>query len=157
MSKFRTFGPLFFAGAVVLAGTAVAASLSGAEAAKARMAHMKALGGATKALFEQVKTGSPDITVVKLNAAKIDAAARELPTWFPAGSGQEADPKSEALPVIWTDASGFATKAKTLETAAGQLNAVAQAGDTAGVPAAFKAVGASCKGCHDTYKAKDKS
>jgi cytochrome c556 len=146
-----------FAGGVVLAGAAVAAGLTGAEAAKARMAHMKALGGATKAIYEQVKTGAPDMAVVKLNAARIDAAAHELPAWFPAGSGQEAEPKSEALPLIWTDAAGFATKAKALETAAAQLNAVAQAGDAAGTPAAFKAVGASCKGCHETYKAKDKS
>jgi cytochrome c556 len=157
MSRPQALGPLTLAGIVLIAGGAVAAGLGGAEAAKAREQHMKSLGAASKAIFEQVKTGAPDIAVVKVNAAKIDAAAHELPTWFPAGSGQPAIAKSEALPLVWTDAAGFAVKAKALETAAGQLSAVAQAGDAAGVPAAFKAVGAACKGCHETYKAKDKA
>jgi cytochrome c556 len=157
MSKSRTFGPLLLAGAVVLATGAMAAGLTGAEAAKARAAHMKELGGAAKAIGQQLKSGAPDLAVIKLSAAKIAAGAHDLPTWFPAGSGQEADPKSAALPLIWTDAAGFATKAKALDTAAGQLNAVAQGGDAAGVPAAFKAVGAACHGCHETYQAKDKT
>ncbi len=155
MTRFKAFGPLVCAGAVLLAGAAVA-GLSGAEAAKARMEHMKGLGAATKAVFEQVKTGAPDMAVVKLNAAKIDAAAKALPTWFPAGSGQSAEPKSHALPVIWTDKTGFDTKAKALAAAAPKLLAAANGTDPAAVGPAFKEVGASCKGCHETFKAKDK-
>ncbi len=72
---------------VLCAGAAVGADLTGVEAAKARIAHMKALGGAAKALGDQLKSGAPDPVVVKAEAAKIDAAAKALPTWFPAGSG----------------------------------------------------------------------
>lgn len=157
MSRSKALGPLALTGAVLLAGGALAAGLTGAEAAKARMEHMKALGAATKAIIEQVKTGAPDLAVVKVNAAKIDAGAKALPTWFPAGSGQSADPKSHALPLIWTDTAGFQTKAEDFASAAAKLDAVAQSGQAAGVVPALKAVGAACKGCHETYKAKDES
>ncbi len=157
LSQPRALGPLLLACVAVMAGGAVAAGLSGADAAKARMDHMKALGGATKAIYEQVKGGAPDLAVVKVEAAKLDAGAKALPTWFPAGSGQSAAPKSHALPVIWTDPAGFSAKAAALATAAAKLDAVAQAGDAAGLMPAFHDVGAACKGCHETYKAKDES
>ncbi len=156
MTRHKALGPLLLAGAVLIAGAGVAAGLSGAEAAKARMEHMKALGAASKAVYEQVKTGAPDLAVVRLNAAKIDSAAKALPTWFPAGSGQSAEPKSHALPVIWTDAAGFDTKAKALAAASAKLVVVANGSDAAAVGPAFKDVGAACKGCHETFKAKDK-
>jgi cytochrome c556 len=150
-------GSLLLAGVVIIAGASTAAGLSGAEAAKARMEHMKALGKSSKAVFEQVKTGAPDMAVVKAEAPKILAAARELHTWFPAGSGHEAEPKSHALPVIWTDKAGFENKTKALGEAALKLDAVAKAGDAAAVGPAFKAVGAACKGCHETFKSKDEA
>ena len=147
---------MLVAGAVLAAGASTAAVLQGAQAAKARMEHMKALGKSSKAVFEQVKGGAPDMAIVKVEAPKIAAASRDLPGWFPAGSGQKAEPKSHALPVIWTDRAGFETKAKALVVAAARLDAVAQAGDAAGVGPAFHDVGAACKGCHETFKAKDK-
>jgi cytochrome c556 len=142
---------------MVVAGAAVAAGLSSADAAKARMEHMKGLGAASKAVVEQLKSGAPDLAVIKVQAGKIDDGAKALPTWFPAGSGQSADPKSEALPVVWTDAAGFQAKAKTFADAAAKFDAIAQSGNAAAVGAAFHDVGAACKGCHETYKAKDKT
>ncbi len=148
---------LLAAGAIFVAGAAAAAGLTGAEAAKARMEHMKTLGAATKAVVEQLKSGTPDPAVIKVQAAKLDDGAKALPSWFPAGSGQSADPKSEALPVVWTDWSGFQTKAKAFADAAAKFDAVAKAGDKAAIGPALHDVGAACKGCHETYKAKDKA
>ena len=157
MSRFSALGPVLAAGAVLIAASAVAAGLTGAEASKARGEHMKAMGGAAKAIRETVKTGSPDMAVVKAQSAKILAGAKDLPTWFPAGSGQSADPKSHALPVIWTDPSGFDAKAKALLVAAKKLDDVAQAGNTGAVEGAFKDVGAACKSCHEKFEEKDKT
>jgi cytochrome c556 len=139
-----------------VAGTGVAAGLTGADAAKARQEHMKGLGAASKAVKEQLSGGAPDLSVIKVQAAKLDDGAKALTTWFPAGSGQSADPKSEALPVVWSDWSGFQTKAKAFADAAAKFDAVAQSGNSAGVGPAFHDVSAACKGCHETYKAKDK-
>jgi cytochrome c556 len=58
---------------------------------------------------------------------------------------------------VWSDAAGFRTKAKALGDAAAKFDAVAQTGDAAAAGAAFHDVGAACKACHDTYKAKDPS
>jgi cytochrome c556 len=142
---------------MLLAGAAMAAGLTGTEAAKARMEHMKALGAANKAVIEQLKSSAPDLAAIKVQAAKINDGAKVLTTWFPPGSGQSADPKSAALPAVWTDWGGFQTKAKALSDAAAKFDAVAQAGDKAAVGPAFHEVGAACKGCHETYKAKDKT
>jgi cytochrome c556 len=144
------------AAALLLAGASLAA-MSAADAAKARIDHMKGMGAASKAIFEQVKTGAPDMAVVKTNAAKIDAGSKDLVNWFPAGSGKEAWAKSEALPVVWSDHAGFTGKAHALAVAADKLDAVAQSGNAAAVGPAMHDVGAACKGCHETFKAKDES
>lgn len=157
MSRHKALGPLFIAIVVLVAGGSVAAGLTGAEAAKDRMQHMKAMGAASKALFDQLKSGSPDMAVVKVQAGKIAVSSKALPGWFPVGSGQSADPKSKALPVIWTDPAGFQAKATALAAAAAKLDAAAQAGDAAAVGPAFKAVGGACKDCHTKFKAKDEA
>jgi cytochrome c556 len=157
MSRSTAFGPPLLAAVVLIAGGSVAAGLSGADAAKARIDHMKGQGAAMKAIGEQLKSGAPDMAVIKVQAAKLAASSKELPTWFPAGSGQSAYAKSKALPVIWTDQTKFAEKAAAVRTAAAKLDAVAQAGDAAAIGPAFKDVGAACKGCHQTFEAKDKT
>jgi cytochrome c556 len=145
------------AGVVLLAGGSIAAGLTGAEAAKARIDHMKGQGAAMKAIGEQLKSGAPDMAVIKVQAAKLEGSSKELTTWFPAGSGQSAYAKSKALPVIWTEQAKFAERAGVLRPAAAKLNAVAQGGDAAAVGPAFKEVAAACKGCHENFEAKDKT
>ncbi|HEY5204144.1 MAG TPA: cytochrome c [Roseiarcus sp.] len=144
-------------GVFMIAGTAVAAGMTGAEAVKARQAHMKALGASEKILVEQIHSGAPSMAVFKVEAAKIDDAAKTLPTWFPVGSGPSSGAKTKALPLIWTDPAGFADKQKALSVAAAKFDAATEAGDPAAVGPALREVGAACKGCHDTYKAKDKT
>ena len=145
------------AAAVLFAGAALAAGLSGPAAVKDRQTHMKAMGAATKAIGDQFHSGAPNPAVIKAEAAKIDASAQQLPTWFPAGSGPEAGVKTGALPLIWTDAAGFAAKAHALAVAAKDFHAAAQAGNSATIGAAGHDLGLACKGCHDTYRAKEKS
>ncbi len=157
MSRFKAYGPLLLAGALLIAGGSVAAGLTGAEAAKARIDHMKGQGAALKAISEQLKSGAPDMAVIKVQAAKLEASSKELTTWFPAGSGQTAYAKSKALPVIWTDKAKFEEKATALRTAAAKLNADAQAGDAAAIGPDLKATAAACKGCHESFEAKDKT
>jgi len=153
----RVFGPPLLAGAVLIAGGGVAAGMTGAEAAKARIDHMKAMGAAMKAVGEQLKSGATDPAVIKVQVAKIDVGAKALDTWFPTGSGKDAYAKSQALPVVWTDPAGFETKAKALAAAAAKLDAAAQAGQAAAIGPAAHEVGAACKSCHEKYKAKDES
>ena len=57
-----------------------------------------------------------------------------------------------AVPAIWTDFDGFKDAAMKNETAAKQLIVAAKAEDQKAVVDGFKAVAASCKSCHQSYK-----
>lgn len=153
----RTLGTLLVAGALLAGGATLAAGLTGADAAKDRIDHMKALGGAAKAIGEQLKSGAPDPAVVKLNAAKVLESAKGLRGWFPAGSGHEVWAKSHALPAIWSDPKTFDEKAVALLAAAQKLDAAAQSGNMAAVGPAMMETGGACKACHEKFKAKDES
>lgn len=141
------------AGAAALFATAsLAAGLSGAEAVKDRIEHMKGLGGAAKALGDQLRSGSPDPAVVRTQTAKIVTASQAIPGWFPHGSGPEAGVKTRALPVIWNDSAGFAAAQKAFAAQAAKLNAAASGGDMAATGSETKALFGACKGCHDKYR-----
>jgi cytochrome c556 len=144
------------AGAVLCAGVALAAGLSGADALKDRQAHMKEMGKASKAIGDELKSGKADPAVIKRNADKILASSKSLVTWFPKGSGPETGVKTKALPVIWTEPQEFQAKAHGLQVAAANLDAVAGTGDMAKVGPATKAVGEACHACHEKFQAKDK-
>jgi cytochrome c556 len=141
--------------ALVVVGSAAVAAVSGPEAVKARQVHMKALGASAKAVGEQIRAPAPNLAVVRAEAAKIDAAAKALPAWFPAGSGPSSGAKTKALPLIWTDTAGFAAKQRALALAAARFDQVAQVGDAAQINPAFHEVAAACKSCHQTFKQKD--
>ncbi|HWA59738.1 MAG TPA: cytochrome c [Caulobacteraceae bacterium] len=137
---------------VLAAGAAVGAGVSGADAAKARVANMKSLGGAGKAIGDQLKSGSPDAAVVKTQAARMVELANAMPTWFPKGSGPESGAKTRALPLIWSDPAGFSAAQKGFAAQVTKLNALAAAGDMAAVGGQMNAVGAACKTCHDKFR-----
>jgi cytochrome c556 len=155
MTSFKSaFRTLVGVGAVLAAGAAMA--MTGAEIQKDREVHMKEMGKASKAIADQLKTGSADAAVIKPAADKIAENAKALPTWFPKGTGTEVNAKSRALPAIWTEPQLFQAKAHDLVVASANLDAVSGSGDMAKVVPAMKAVGASCHACHEKFQAPDK-
>ena len=86
--------------------------------------------------------------IVKL-AEEIGDWAVKMPEYFPEGSNEKP---SQASPAIWADFDGFKNAAMKNETAAKQLIAAAKAEDQEAVWGGFKAVAASCKSCHQSYK-----
>jgi cytochrome c556 len=73
---------------------------------------------------------------------------------FPRGSGTESGTKTAALPAIWEKAAEFAAAAKAQSDAAGTLLAAARANDEAAFKSGFGAMGRSCGGCHEGFRAK---
>ena len=74
---------------------------------------------------------------------------------WPAGSDKDALPgKTRALPKIWADFPGVGEKAKAFGAAIDGLVANA-GGGLDSLRGAVGPLGASCKGCHDNYRAKD--
>lgn len=129
----------------------------GAKIADARHEGFEAIGKSMKAIGDQLKAGSPDVAVIQTNAAKIAEAAPKVKDWFPAGSGPDVAPKSEALPAIWEKPADFAAAVDKFVAEAAKFNTTAQAGDVAAIGAGMKALGGTCKGCHDQFKKEEES
>ncbi len=73
---------------------------------------------------------------------------------MPGTSNAELAGKTRALPAIWEQAEDYRAKGMAFREAVAALNGVAGEGQEALAPAVGK-VGATCKACHDSYRAKD--
>jgi cytochrome c556 len=152
--KERTLAALLAGAMLVVSGGAVMAAPTPAEIIKTRQDNFKAMGGALKAIFDQLKSGMPDKAVVLDSAKKIDGFAAELPSWFPKGTGEEAGVKTAAKPEIWTMPADFKTDADGLKTEADKLVEVAATGDAAAIGAQAQATGKACGTCHKEFRVK---
>lgn len=140
-------------GAAVAGGGALAAS-GAAKTVADRQAAYKQLGGAFKAINDQLKTDAPDMAVITASAQKMAALGAQVPTWFPKGTGPSKAYKTAAKPEIWSDAAGFAAAAASLKTETAKLAEAAKSGDLDAVKAQVRPVGGACKTCHDKYRVK---
>lgn len=97
-----------------------------------------------------------DAEAAQMYADNLSAlASMHVAPLFPAGSDNvAAKGKTRALPKIWEDGDGFAEKVEAFTVAAGKISEAA-GGGLDGLRPAVGALGESCGGCHDTYRAKD--
>lgn len=87
---------------------------------------------------------------LKTHAQALADLGAQLKVLFPANS---AAGETDALARIWAEPEAFARVVQAMEKATADLNAAVLAGDAAGIAQGFRAVGASCKDCHDRYRA----
>jgi cytochrome c556 len=114
---------------------------------KERMDRFKQNKEAMKAIKGNL---SGDAAMIAQKASEIEAWAKEIVNFFPEGSNQSP---SEALPAIWKEFDRFTELAKANARAAGKLKTLAQSGaDTNALTNGFKALGKTCKDCHNDYK-----
>ena len=112
------------------------------------------IGDAMKKIADTLKGGgalNPDLAKA---AKKINELAPQTKTWFPAGSGPETGRKTGAKAEIWTQPDLFAEKRDAFIAAADKLATLADANDAAGFAAQVGELGQTCKGCHETFRAK---
>ena len=139
ISFLLAFGTMFGAAALAHSGAT--------GIVKERMDMFKKSQNNLKAIKAHI--GSEDYeSIVKL-AEEIRDWAVKMPDYFPEGSNEKP---SEASPTIWSDFDGFKNAAMKNETASKKLMVAAQAEDQQAVIDGFKAVAASCKNCHQSYK-----
>ncbi len=139
-------------GAAALAAAGLSVAADTADIVKTRQQHFKALGKEFKAVRDQVGSSAPDAAVLKTSAKKINDLATDLHNWFPAGSGPAPGLKTDAKPEIWSDPTTFSEAIQKLTDATAQLSKLADAGDVDGVKGQVRAVGGSCKNCHDKFR-----
>lgn len=93
---------------------------------------------------------SDDASLIAQKASEIEAWANEMVNFFPEGSNQAP---SEALPIIWKEFDRFTELANANAKAAANLKTLAQSGaDTNTLINGFKALGKTCKDCHNDFK-----
>src|SRR4051812_5799601 len=84
---------VFVASAVALvAVAATAAPLTKPQALtvmKQRHDHMEALGGASKTIYTNLQSSSPDLNAIRTASTAIKQRAPKLVSWFPAGTGPD--------------------------------------------------------------------
>lgn len=142
-------------GALALGVAVVAQAASPAQVVEARQKNLKAMGKAMKETGDSFKSGNPDAALIKANAAILAGNAGKIEKWFPAGTAMGGAIKTTAKPEIWTDKAGFAKAASDFSVAVKAYKVAADSGDLAATGKALGALGGTCKGCHEKFKAKD--
>jgi cytochrome c556 len=137
------------------AGVAFAALPKGKALAIMRDRHegMEKIGDTNKLLRREISSSSPFMPAVQSGAATIAALSVKANGWFPAGTGPDVG-KTGAKPEIWQSQQDFVAKLRAFQGAARNFNAAAKSGDMNAIKARYSALGATCKACHDKYRAE---
>lgn len=125
------------------------------DAIAARQSGLHDLGGAFKGVNDELKKANPSLTLLRQYVQQIDQAAKSQQFWFPRGSGPEAGIETKAKPDIWQRPEEFAKARDAFLAAAAKLVQVAGASDVDAIKAQTRAVGQTCKGCHDPFREQE--
>ncbi len=119
---------------------------------KERMDAMKAIGASMKSLGAMAKGEKPfDEKQVKTASETIIGHAGKIDEMFPDTQKSRKGHLTEAAPAIWDDKPAFLALAKDMADAARDMQSISAASDL-GAP--LKALGATCKGCHEKFRIK---
>ena len=130
-----------------LSGTAVYADNK--SIIKHRQAVMAAIGGHTNALFLIAKGLDQFAGDRVMHAENLAALAKVSADTFPEGS---SGGKTRSKPNIWTDKDEFKRMMDDFIVKADALSVAAKGQDSKAYGVALKALGGSCKSCHDDFK-----
>lgn len=95
-----------------------------------------------------------DAALVARNSARIEVLGGMIAELHQNDTRKVGTLKTTALDAVWTDAADFKTKADNMVKASAALTAAAKGGDQKATLEAAGAVGKTCGGCHDSYRAK---
>lgn len=152
MNRTRTSAWSAAAGLVLTLGVAGAA-LSAGKVVEERQATMKQVGQTMKEAAAFTAAQTPfDAGKVKGLMDTVAGDAKKLKGLYPADSA--SDPKTSADPKVWQNKADFD---KRLAEMGALATAAAKAKDTDSFKPAFKALGDTCKSCHDVYRMKKKT
>ena len=128
-----------------------------ADTVRGRIAGLRELGAAFKNVNDALRGSDPQIIMIRQSAREIKNAARDQYQWFPAGTGNNPAWKTAARPEIWNKASEFRAAQDNFASAAAAFQRAAMGGDAAAMRTSARALGATCKSCHDRFRAEEKT
>ena len=136
--------------------TLVQAASPQAAQIKPRQDKLRDMGGALKAITDELKKPRVDWdNVIIPNTQTIKDRSAYLLNWFPKGSGPEAGVKTYALPAIWQKQDDFTKLGKAAQAEAIKLDQVGNSKNLDALKAEAVTMGKACKACHDDYRSKD--
>ena len=139
---------LFIPLSLTIATTALAHEDVKNPTVQARMIVMKTITGNMKKLGRMAKGAVAfDLEQAKASLEDIENSAKAVPALF---KENEMHPKSEALPVIWTNFADFTSKSEALQGAA--KKALANFSSEDDLIPSMQALGRTCKSCHSIYR-----
>jgi cytochrome c556 len=144
-------------GTAMVFGLATAASVQAAElGAEAtidyRQGVMSAIGGNMAASAAIIMDQADYRDRLATHVRFIVDMTEDIPSLFPEGSDFG---ETDALPSIWEDPETFAQRSRDNHAAAVALHEAVEAGDEAEIAQRFRAVGQSCRACHDDFRHRD--
>lgn len=140
---------LLIVAALAVGTTAVVAQ--GGDPIAQRKAAMKSLGAGMGPMGGMMKGERPfDLAAVKASLETFGKVGKDMGGLFPATSKTGGD--TEALPAIWDNAAGWNEAIKKFNDATAA--AAANIKDEASFKAEFPKLGATCGGCHNTFRMK---
>jgi cytochrome c556 len=116
---------------------------------------MKMSGASMKAIVPVARgdaAWNPSAVIPALE--KLVETAANTPAMFPRGSGPESGVKTAALGAVWERWAEFEAASKAQGDAARAMLDAARANDEARFKSGFAALGRSCGGCHEPFRAK---
>ena len=137
-------------GALALAPLVLPAAAQNTAVIKERQEAMKAVGKSAKTAGQMLKGEVPfDPATAAELFATMHASAEKFGGLFPEDS--KTGEKTEAAPAIWEKPEDFKAKLAKFD---GDISAAiaAKPADLDAFKAAFQAVGANCKGCHQEFR-----
>lgn len=132
------------------------ASLAQSETSAREIMHerhenFETIGEAFKTIRDELR-GAGNLQAISSSAQTIHDLARELRTWFPAGTGPETGIKTEAKPEIWQNKAEFNSAAERLVKESEKFLALTTSGDTSRIAGGVRGLGGACKNCHDQFR-----
>ena len=150
-----TMALLALAATSVLTDARLALAQTPAASIEQRQAAMKMSGASMKAIVPVARgdaAWNPSAVIPALE--KLVETAANTPAMFPRGSGPESGVKTAALGAVWERWAEFEVASKAQGDAARAMLDAARANDEARFKSGFAALGRSCGGCHEPFRAK---
>ncbi len=150
----KTLSHLALAAAMAaLAAPASAQFAKPEDAVKYRQSSLSVMGNHFSRIGAMANGRVPFDAKVATDNAELVATLSKLP-WAAFGPGTDKVGNTKAKPEIWTEQAKFKEASDKMMGEATKLAAAAKTGNLDALKTAFGATAASCKACHDAYRAQ---
>lgn len=123
-----------------------------ADTVRGRIAAYRELGASFKGVNDSLRGGEVQGVVLAQYARQIRNYSRQQYAWFPAGSGQESGARTKARSEIWLKPNDFKAAQDAFARQADAFQRAVQSNNADTIRAGARALGGTCKGCHDNFR-----